>query len=273
MIRLLFLVVIIFSILPNLSAQEQELSIVDTIPVPSRWIVTDKMQHLFLIKNDHTLLKYDAKGKLLYEYNENSLGAISSVDVQNPFFILVYYNDYTTVVLLDRTLSEVRRQDLADLNIDQVQAIGIASDNNIWLFDNNTFTLKKIDAQNQVLLESNDLSMLSTQIPDPTQLIEYQNKIYLNSPDDGILVFDQYANYFKTIAIKDAAHIQLYEEKIFYVKQHEIYAYTLQSFLTQKIILPINDKKLEQINIAQGRLYLRLKEHVLVAKVKKRKEK
>lgn len=261
------------SALTRLFAQEQELFIVDTIPIHSRWIVTDKMQHLFLIKNDHTLLKYDAKGKLLYEYNENSLGAISSVDVQNPFFILVYYNDYTTVVILDRTLSEVRRQDLADLYIDQVQAIGIASDNNIWLFDNNTFTLKKIDAQNQILLESNDLSMLSAQIPDPTQLIEYQNKIYLNSPDDGILVFDQYANYFKTIDIKDAPHIQLYEEKIFYVKKHEFHAYTLRSFLTQKINLPISDQNLEQINIAQGRLYLRLEDMILVAQVKKNKEK
>jgi hypothetical protein len=254
-------------------AQKQELVIVDTIPVAARWIVTDKMQHLFVVKNDHTLLKYDAKGELLYKYNENSLGEISSVDVQNPFFILVYYNDYTTVVILDRTLSEVRRQDLADLNIDQVQAIGIASDNNIWLFDNNTFTLKKIDAQNQILLESNDLSKLSDDLPTPTQLIEYQNQIYLNSPETGILVFDQYATYFKTISVQEVAQIQLYEQQIFFVKEHQIQAYELRSFLTQKISLPFKNKKTEQINIAQGRLYLRLSDYILVAQFKKIKEK
>jgi hypothetical protein len=273
MTKLLVILVSFFVGSLSAFAQKQELVIVDTIPVAARWIVTDKMQHLFVVKNDHTLLKYDAKGELLYEYNENSLGEISSVDVQNPFFILVYYNDYTTVVILDRTLSEVRRQDLADLNIDQVQAIGIASDNNIWLFDNNTFTLKKIDAQNHILLESNDLSMLSDDLPTPTQLIEYQNQIYLNSPENGILVFDQYATYFKTISVQDVAQIQLYEQQIFFVKEHQIQAYELQSFLTQKISLPFENKKTEQINIAQGRLYLRLSDYILVAQFKKIKEK
>lgn len=272
MTRLFLLLLATLFVSVAFAQQKTELQVTDSIAIHAKWIATDKMQHLYVIKNDHTIHKYDAQGQLLYQFNENSLGAISSIDVQNPFYILVYYNDYTTVIILDRTLSEVRRQDLADLDIYQVQAIGMASDNNIWLFDNATYTLKKISAQNEVLLQSTDLSLLTGNIPNPIQLIEYENMVYLNSPEDGILVFDQYATYAKTIELRELEHIQLYEGQLFYMFQHQLYTYHLLSFQIKPIILPFLTKKIKQVSIAQSRLYLLLEEQIQLVETKKVKK-
>ena len=143
----------------------------------------DKMQQLYLLIGDNDLQKYDVNGTLLCRFNENNLGPISYVDVSNPFRILVYYDDYTTVIFLDRTLSEIQRNDLSDLDLPQVEALGTASDNNLWLFDNNTYTLKKLDQSNEVLVESLDLNLLLTEPLYPVRLLEANNRVYLNSPN------------------------------------------------------------------------------------------
>lgn len=238
-------------------AQEYTFKELKSIHKTSRWIEVDKMKQLYLIEDAHTLLKYSSDGDLLHQFNENSLGEISYVDVSNPFRILVYYNDYATVLFLDRTLSEIQRHDLSDLDIPEVRALGTASDNNIWLFDNNSYTLKKVNSQNEVVAESSDLSLLLAEALDPNRLIETNSRVYLNSPNLGILVFDVFGNYIKTIEILHLDYFQVYEGQIFYVEDKKFKTYHLLSFLTKEIKMPIISKKLEQLCIAQERLYIK----------------
>ena len=127
------IVLIGLSINPIINAQ-YSFKVIDSIPKEIRWMETDAMQNLYLVEDEHSILKYSADAQLLYRFNVNDLGSITSINVQNPFYILVYYSDYNTLIVLDRTLSEVRRQDLTDLGIEQIQVIGMASDNNIWIF-------------------------------------------------------------------------------------------------------------------------------------------
>ncbi len=251
-------------------AQKYNYALIDSLPKVARWIETDKMQHLYLIENEHSLYKYNKAGELLYSYHENSLGEISSVAVQNPFYILVYYNDYSTAVILDRTLSEIRRQDLSELGIDQLQAIGIASDNHTWLFDNGTATLQKIDAQNQILLESSDLNLQLAEVLTPNRLVEYQNKVYLNSPNLGVLVFDAYANYIKTIPIVGLDYFQVQENQLFFIQEGQFQYYNLQTFQTKAISLPFLDSSIQQISISQNFLFLKKPASIVVVALSKK---
>jgi hypothetical protein len=241
-----------------------------TIKKSVRWMEVDKMKNLYLIEDDHSILKYSPDGELLHQFNENSLGEISFIDISNPFRILIYYNDYATVVFLDRTLSETRRHDLSDLDIPQVPAMGTASDNNIWLFDNNTYTLKKIDTQNQVIVESPDLNLLLTEDVIPNSLAEFNVRVYLNSPNIGILVFDIFGNYIKTIDLPELDYFQLYEGQIFYVKDKKFKTYHLLSFQTKEIKLPIIEENLQQLCIAQERLYIRYPNEIKIITLKKK---
>ena len=265
-----FLFVLLFSSSTISYAQEYTFKELKSIPKTSRWIEVDKMKQLYLIENAHTLLKYNSEGELLYQFNENSLGELSYIDVSNPFRILVYYNDYATVLFLDRTLSEIQRHDLSDLDIPEVRALGTASDNNIWIFDNNTYTLKKVNSQNKVVAESSDLSLLLTEALDPNRLIESNSRVYLNSPNLGILVFDVFGNYIKTIEILNLDYFQVYEEQIFYVEDKKFKTYHLLSFFTKEIKMPILGEKLEQLCIAQERLYIKHPNEIRIITLRKK---
>jgi hypothetical protein len=268
MVPLLFL--LLFSCSTIGYAQEYTFKELKSIPKSSRWIEVDKMKQLYLIEDSHTLLKYNPNGELLSQFNENSLGEISYIDVSNPFRILVYYNDYATVLFLDRTLSEIQRHDLSDLDIPEVRALGTASDNNTWIFDNNTYTLKKINGQNEVVAESSDLSLLLSDALDPNRLIEANARVYLNSPNLGILVFDVFGNYIKTIEILDLDYFQVYEGQIFYVEDKKFKTYHLLSFLTKEIKMPVIEEKLEQLCIAQERLYIKYSNKIDIVALKKK---
>ncbi|BDS14065.1 hypothetical protein [Aureispira anguillae] len=251
-------------------AQDYTFKPLKTISKTTRWMEVDKMKHLYLIEDDHTLSKYSPDGLLLYQFNENSLGQISYVDISNPLRVLVYYDDYATVLFLDRTLSEIQRHDLSILDISQVQALGTASDNTIWIFDNNSYTLKKIDSQNNVLAESTDLNLLLSEEIIPNRLTEVNSRVYLNSPNLGILVFDIFGNYIKTIEIPQLDYFQLYEGQLFYVEKKIFQAYHLLSFQTKKIELPFVKDNLEQISIAQERIYIKYPNKINIIDLKQK---
>lgn len=236
----------------------------------ARWMEVDKMQQLYLLVGNNNLQKYDVKGTLLYSFNENNLGPISYIDVSNPFRILVYYDSYTTVVFLDRTLSEIQRHDLSTLDLHQVDVLGTASDNNLWLFDNNTYTLKKLDQKNEILVESMDLNLLFTEALTPVRILETNNRVYLNSPNLGLLVFDLFGNYIKTIPLLNLNYFQWYEDQIFYTQERKLQAYHLLSFQYKNIDLPILEEDLEQLSIAQDVIYIKNPNNIKIIRVKKK---
>lgn len=232
---------------------------------------TDELQRLYLIQNDYELVQCDAKGTPLYTFNENTLGPISYIDVRNPFRILVYYDDYATAVFLDRTLSELQRYDLSQLNLPQIQALGMASDNNLWLYDNGTATLKKIDQSDQVLVESLELDLLLNIPLNPIRVLEANNQVYLHDPNIGIMVFDVFGAFIKTIRIPETVtYFQFQDEQLFYTQDNILYSYHPLSLLTQAIQLPILKENTQQVCINQQLLYVRYPNRVELFRLSKK---
>lgn len=235
------------------------------------YIHVDRLQRLYLVQNDYELIQCDAKGTPLYAFNENTLGPITYVDVNNPFRLLVYYDDYATVVLLDRTLSELQRYDLSGLNLPQTQAIGMASDNHLWVFDLSTATLKKIDQSDQVLVESLELDLLLPEPLNPIRVMEHNNRVYLHDPKVGILVLDVFGTYVKTIPLPaTVSYFQWQDEKLLYTHQNILHAYEPATFLTQQIPLSIIQENAQQVCITQELLYVRYPDRVAIFRLRKK---
>src|SRR5690606_8719643 len=106
-------------------------------------------------------------------------GQASLIDVSNPLKVLLYYENFSSIVMLDRFLNVRNSIDLRKQNIFQVKAIGQSYDNKIWLYDEVNNRLKKIDEDGKLLLETPDFRQLFDEAPSPQYIFDKDQFVYL----------------------------------------------------------------------------------------------
>ena len=76
------------------------------------------------------------KGNEVFEYKNVSLGNITKVDILNPLKIVLFYEDFNTVVLLDNQLNKMTEINFSQNSIPiVVPAIGMSTQNQLWIFN------------------------------------------------------------------------------------------------------------------------------------------
>jgi hypothetical protein len=144
----------------------------------------DVLDNIYLMTAGNQLKKLNANGDSVSVFNDvKKYGNPGFIDVSNPLKILVYYPNFSTVVILDRLLTFRNSINFRKANIFSVKTLATSYDNNIWLFDEQDFKLKKIDDDGKLLQESTDWRLLMDAVPSPTQLIDRDNFVYLYDKD------------------------------------------------------------------------------------------
>ncbi len=192
----------------------------------------------FYTADDNRLIKYNSDGKYLYPYEELRYGKIGMVDVNNPMKVLVYYPDFSTAITLDRFLSPLSTYNFFDLGYQNITVVASSVDGRIWFYDNIDFKLKKIDESGKVYRESQPLNVLLDETPNPNFLMEREGQVYLNDPNLGVLVFDGFGSYAKTVPLKGLKKFQVLQDQIIYFDSLKLNAYNLLTFETKSISLP-----------------------------------
>lgn len=99
----------------------------------STFVGIDVLSNLYYIENNVFFKKNNGQ---LWQYKNLSLGKISKIDLQNPLKIVLFYEDFNSVILLDNQLNEIQKINFSTENSSIIAAaIGIASQNRLWVFD------------------------------------------------------------------------------------------------------------------------------------------
>lgn len=187
-----------------------------TLPFNGKSITTDQFGFYYEIK-DFEINKYSIKGVLNYSYSNNVLGIIASVDASNPQKILVYFKDFTKILILDNTLSPSSDViDLTQLELDETSLVCRSYNGGIWYYDPVRFELIR---KNQELETTNSSGNLANALSKNIQanfLEEYNNRVYLNDPKNGVLVFDNFGTYLKTIPLYGMESFQVKDQFLIY---------------------------------------------------------
>ena len=232
-LTIISLIILFFSSSTQAQSIDTNFQVIDSFQVHTTFLTTDALEQIYIATDDGKLIKLSKDGKKLFEYNNLRLGQVHSIDATHPFNVLVYYGDLATIVLLDRTLSAIKEINLFDLNIFEVQAIGLSNDNLIWIYDPIESQLKKINNEGDILFQSRHLNQAVKSTLNINFLIERNNRLYLNDPSKGIFVFDNFGQLQEQLPITGLHQFQLLQEQLIYLKDGLIHYYNLETGETQ----------------------------------------
>lgn len=177
--------------------------------VQAQWLEVDRLQNVYLVDDNNSVRKWTPQGPSPFLYTNQELGTLQQFDVTDPFNLLLYYPDFMTAVQLDRTLNERSRLSFPELGLPQVDCIAKSRDNQIWVYDGLGYRLLKVNAQGEILAESQNLSLLPQGAPQRVeQLFAAGNYVYLYDVQRGVLLFDAFGQYISTVALPGKRAIQ-----------------------------------------------------------------
>ena len=88
--------------------------------------------------------------KQTWQYKNTSLGTITQVVLTNPLKIVLFYENFNTVVLLDNQLNELEKIAFSSLNTPlMASAIGLAEGNKLWVYNSLTNQLGLLNLKNK----------------------------------------------------------------------------------------------------------------------------
>ena len=199
----------------------------------------DNLDNLYIISSGGQIRKFTATGDSTGIYNQvKHFGKLHAVDVSNPLQPLLFYKDFSTVVLLDRFLANRTILDLRKHNILQPGAVGVSYDNNIWIFDEYDNKLKKVDEQGNLQMETPDFRTIFNEPVRPQKIISDNGLVYLADSASGVFIFDNYGSFQKKIFIKNWQNIAVKENYLIRTYNDKIVVYNTSNFMDRKKQIP-----------------------------------
>ncbi|MBS1495337.1 MAG: hypothetical protein JSU03_03655 [Bacteroidetes bacterium] len=229
----------------------------------------DVLDNLYVITDANQLIKINANGDSVASFNDvKKYGNPSFIDVSNPLKILVYYQGFSTVVILDRLLTLRTSINLRKMGLFSVKALATSYDNNIWIFDEQDMKLKKIDNDGNTLMETTDWRQLFDPVPSPSQIIDADNFVYLYDENKGFAIFDYYGSLKSSLPFLHWKNIAISRNVIYGFDNNVLYSYQLNTLTLKQYKLPDYFNNYSIIKATNGKVYLLKSDGIEILKLK-----
>ena len=180
--------------------------------------------------------------------------------------LMVFYKDFSKIIYLDNTLSlNGNPIDLEDYNLTQSKLICASHSDGIWFYDQQKLALIRLDQNLNISQSTSNLNQLLGIELNPNFMCEYNNSVYLNNPLTGILVFDIFGTYVKTIPIFNLSKFQVTNDAIYYLLNNNATSFQLKTGEAAEIKL--SDLKYLEFRTEKGMIYAKNEELIDILKV------
>jgi hypothetical protein len=219
----------------------QKLSLLKEIKIKQPVSVSaDQYNHLFTCDQQGNVLKYDSTGKLLHVYSPQKVAGASLIEAWPTIQIFLFQKDLQRFSLLDRFLADTKQS--ANFNANEVgfaRAATIASDGQVWVFDESDFSLKKLNSSTHKVSLNVPLGLvLLASNYNINYMREYQNLLFINDVQSGILVFDIFGNYKKVLPFSGLTQFGFYQNELYFLDKKAIHFFNLYTLTSRFIQLP-----------------------------------
>ena len=201
-------------------------------PKTPQSVTVDDFGNIYAIHNEE-ITKYNTNGQLQKTFSTKRYGKIEFVDVTNPLKILVYFKDFQQILFLDNQLSASSAMiSLEQVGYEQSSLVCTSTNNSFWLYNKQNNELVRFDSESKLLVKTGNLKRILDIEINPNFIKEHNNYLYLNCPNEGILLFDIYGTYYKTIPLKQLKRFNIVNGNIFYFENRSLKEYSTETFNT-----------------------------------------
>ncbi len=243
-------------------------TVVKSIALNAKSMDIDELGNIYFVKNDNSFVKYNELGDSLANYLALSKGNISYVDVTNPMRILLYYDAYSTMQILDRMLAPKSEVDLRKVQLYNCKVIAAGAEGFLWVYDQFNAHLNKLDMDLNFISKGNDLRLQLSYLPIAQYMLEREHQLYMVDSTEGILIFDRYGTYLNTLMIKGITKIQKIGDQIIYFKNDTLHAYNLKSLASNALTLPkIDNQTIISAALYRSQVYVLYQDRFIIYKI------
>lgn len=217
----------------------------------------DNLGNIYLLTKDNQLKKLNANGDSLAVFNDiRRYGTIWSIDVTNPLKLLIFYREFTVIIELDRFLNIINTIDLHRLNILQAKAVGLAYDNNVWVYDELEAKLKRIGDDGSLVDQTTDFRQLFDSVPDPSIIRDQGGLVYLYDSTKGVYVFDHYGGLKTRVPLTGWLDFTVIDKNMLGRDRKKFFKYQLGTLDVQEEPIPASYKDALKIRITPTSIFV-----------------
>jgi len=245
-------------ILQGLSAQRAaDFTLSRRIPGEFMDVTVDNLGNMYVLNKGNQLKKLNPNGDSLAIFNDvRRYGKVSLVDVTNPLKIVVYYQEFTTIIELDRFLNIINTIDLRKQNILQAKAVGLGYDNNVWVYDELEAKLKRIGDDGTLVDQTTDFRLLFDSTPDPGVLRDQGGYVYLYDTAKGVYIFDHYGALKNHINIPGWTDFDVLDKSMLGHDSRSFFRYQQGTLDIQEEPIPAYAQEARKIVIMPSAIYV-----------------
>tara|TARA_R110002051_G_scaffold13435_7_gene45099 strand:+ start:56955 stop:57740 length:786 start_codon:yes stop_codon:yes gene_type:complete len=140
-----------------------------------------------------------------YQYIALQLGSLSTVDILNPLKITAFYQASNTAVILDNTLSEIKRISFSNIdNFRNVSHATTANDRRLWIYNIDLQQLEIFDYNTQRIIQASRPITIS-----PEAMTSNFNFCWLLTPS-SMSRFNNYGSFLESIPVTELQTLRQY---------------------------------------------------------------
>jgi hypothetical protein len=216
---LIFLFIVVF-----LNGYSQTFEFINAISIVApTGVSTDTNGNVYYATFNGDVVRYD--GQLLHKeiFSPQNPARIDQLEAWQGLRIFTFHRELQLYRLINRNLSmNEDYQFPADL-VGFVQLAAPTFDNNIWLIDQEDFSLKRYQIHSNTIPVVSPLSLLlNAKKYEIRWMREYQNRLFVGVINVGILLFDNMGNYIKTFEEPEMSDLGFLGDAVYYIKDGQM---------------------------------------------------
>jgi len=201
-------------------------------------VSTDANGNIYYASFDGDVIRYDRQLLNKEIFSPQNPAVIDQLEAWQGLRIFTFHRELQLYRLINRNLSLNEDYHFpADL-VGFVQLATPTFDNNIWLIDQEDFSLKRYQILSNTIPVVTPLNLLLN--PNKYEIHwmrEYQNRLFVGVLNLGILLFDSMGNYIKTYGEPEISDLGFLGDTVYFIKDGQMVQINIYN--DEKKIVPL----------------------------------